>query len=101
MGDTFNELNRAKLNIESTFLQEEERFLKTLGRGTSLLNNAIEGLSSGDILNGETAFKLYDTYGFPVDLTEDALRAKGISVDLEGFEKAMLQPKREFQSSRI
>ena len=83
MGDTFNELNRAKLNIESTFLQEEERFLKTLGRGTSLLNNAIEGLSSGDILNGETAFKLYDTYGFPVDLTEDALRAKGISVDLE------------------
>lgn len=91
MGDTFNELNRAKLNIESTFLQEEERFLKTLGRGTSLLNNAIEGLSSGDILNGETAFKLYDTYGFPVDLTEDALRAKGISVDLKGFEKAMLQ----------
>ena len=93
MGDTFNELNRAKLNIESTFLQEEERFLKTLGRGTSLLNNAIEGLSSGDILNGETAFKLYDTYGFPVDLTEDALRAKGISVDLKGFEKAMLQQK--------
>ena len=93
MGDAFNELNRAKLSIESTFLQEEERFLKTLGRGTTLLNSAIEGLSRGDILNGEMAFKLYDTYGFPVDLTEDALRTKGISVDLEGFDKAMLRQK--------
>ena len=93
MGDAFNELNRAKLSIESTFLQEEERFLKTLGRGTTLLNSAIEGLSRGDILNGEMAFKLYDTYGFLVDLTEDALRTKGISVDLEGFDKAMLRQK--------
>ena len=93
MGDAFNELNRAKLSIESTFLQEEERFLKTLGRGTTLLNSAIEGLSRGDILNGEMAFKLYDTYGFPVDLTEDALRTKGISVDLEGFDKAMSRQK--------
>jgi alanyl-tRNA synthetase len=98
MGDTFNELNRAKLSIESTFLQEEERFLKTLGRGTTLLNSAIAGLSRGDILNGEMAFKLYDTYGFPVDLTEDALRTKGISVDIEGFDKAMLRQK---ESSKV
>jgi alanyl-tRNA synthetase len=89
MGDAFSELKRAQENIETTFLQEEERFRTTLGRGTTLLDNATENLVEGDTLPGEVAFKLYDTYGFPLDLTQDALRSKGIDVDIEGYNKAM------------
>ncbi|PMZ61496.1 alanine--tRNA ligase, partial [Pseudomonas sp. FW306-2-11AA] len=61
----------------------------TLGRGMALLEEATANLSAGDMLEGETAFKLYDTYGFPLDLTQDALRARGIGVNLDGFESAM------------
>jgi len=89
MGDAFTELKRAQENIETTFLQEEERFRRTLGRGTALLDSATENLVEGDTLPGEVAFKLYDTYGFPLDLTQDALRSKGIDVDIEGYNKAM------------
>lgn len=93
MGDTYGELGRAQASIEATFEQEEERFRRTLGRGTTLLDDATEGLGEGDILPGKTAFTLYDTYGFPLDLTQDALRARGISVDTAGFDKAMAKQK--------
>ena len=97
MGDAYSELGRAKASIEATFEQEEERFRRTLGRGTALLEDATAKMGEGDTLDGKTAFKLYDTYGFPLDLTQDALRAKGIEVDTEGFEAAM---KRQKQDSR-
>ena len=93
MGGAYDELNRAKASITATFEQEEERFRRTLGRGTALLEDATKDLKRGQKLDGETAFKLYDTYGFPIDLTQDALRAKNIDVDLEGFEAAMERQK--------
>ncbi|HEX4196733.1 MAG TPA: alanine--tRNA ligase [Caulobacteraceae bacterium] len=89
MGDAYPELKRAKATIEETLRQEEERFRRTLGRGMALLEEATEGLAEGGVLSGETAFKLYDTYGFPLDLTEDAIRARGISVDHAGYDAAM------------
>ncbi|MFW5659831.1 MAG: alanine--tRNA ligase [Oceanicaulis sp.] len=99
MGDAFPELNRALPVIEETLRAEEERFQRTLGRGLTLLEEAAEGLSEGESLPGETAFKLYDTYGFPLDLTQDALRAKGIGVDTAGFEKAMAKQKADARAS--
>ena len=93
MGDTYSELGRAQASIEATFQQEEERFRRTLGRGTALLEEATSELGEGDTLSGETAFTLYDTYGFPLDLTQDALRARGISVDTNGFDAAMAKQK--------
>ncbi|MCR9267245.1 MAG: alanine--tRNA ligase, partial [Alphaproteobacteria bacterium] len=89
MGDAYPELVRAGALLEDTLKVEEERFQRTLGRGLSLLEEATSGLAEGDALPGETAFKLYDTYGFPLDLTQDALRAKGMTVDEAGFDKAM------------
>ncbi|THD79320.1 MAG: alanine--tRNA ligase [Phenylobacterium sp.] len=89
MGGAYPELKRAQASIEHTLREEEERFRRTLGRGMSLLEEATSGLESGGVLSGETAFKLYDTYGFPLDLTQDAVRAKGLTVDLEGFDTAM------------
>ncbi|MGH7024486.1 MAG: alanine--tRNA ligase [Caulobacteraceae bacterium] len=89
MGGAFPELRRAQATIAETLRQEEERFHRTLGRGMALLEEAISHLGEGDTLPGETAFRLYDTYGFPVDLTEDAVRARGIHVDMAGFEAAM------------
>jgi len=93
MGGAYAELGRAQASIQSVFEQEEVRFRKTLGRGTSLLEEATKNMSSGDKLDGRTAFTLYDTYGFPLDLTQDALRAKGIDVDTEGFDAAMAEQK--------
>jgi alanyl-tRNA synthetase len=89
MGGHFGELKRAEATIVETLRQEEERFRRTLGRGMTLLDEATRDLKEGDMLSGETAFKLYDTYGFPLDLTQDAVRAKGLSVNLDGFEHAM------------
>lgn len=89
MGEAYPELKRAEPAIVDTLRQEEERFRRTLGRGMSLLDEATAGLQEGEVLSGETAFKLYDTYGFPLDLTQDAVRAKGLTVDLEGFDAAM------------
>jgi len=89
MGAAYPELRRAEPTIVETLRQEEERFRRTLGRGMSLLEEATAGLSAGGVLPGETAFKLYDTYGFPLDLTQDAVRAMGLSVDLDGFDAAM------------
>ncbi|MCC5979707.1 MAG: alanine--tRNA ligase [Salinarimonas sp.] len=89
MGQAFPELVRAEGLIEETLLLEERRFRKTLERGLGLLEEASQGLQAGDKLPGETAFTLYDTYGFPLDLTQDALRNRGVAVDLAGFEAAM------------
>jgi alanyl-tRNA synthetase len=93
MGGAYPELKRAEALITETLRQEEERFRRTLGRGMILLDEATAGLEAGDMMDGETAFKLYDTYGFPLDLTQDALRAKGIGVNLDGFEDAMKKQK--------
>ncbi len=89
MGQAYPELVRAQALITETLRQEEVRFRTTLGRGMGLLEEATSGLASGGVLSGETAFKLYDTYGFPLDLTQDAVRAKGLTVDLDGFDAAM------------
>ncbi|OJY63689.1 MAG: alanine--tRNA ligase [Sphingobium sp. 66-54] len=93
MGAAYPELVRAQPLIEETLLREETRFRQTLDKGLKLLDEAVVGLVPGATLPGETAFKLYDTYGFPYDLTEDALRAQGLSVDRAGFEAAMAQQK--------
>ncbi len=95
MGHAYPELIRAESLIMETTEAEEVRFGRTLVRGLSLLEEATEGLTAGDALPGETAFKLYDTYGFPYDLTEDALRPRGLSVDRAGFETAMAAQKAE------
>jgi len=89
MGAAYPELVRAQPLIEATLQQEETRFRQTLVTGLKLLDEATTGLGEGGTLAGETAFKLYDTYGFPYDLTEDALRARGLKVDRDGFDTAM------------
>lgn len=93
MGAAFPELVRAQPLIEATLLQEETRFRQTLANGLKLLDEATSGMGEGDTLPGETAFKLYDTFGFPYDLTEDALRPQGMAVDRAGFDAAMAQQK--------
>ncbi len=93
MGAAYPELLRAQPLIEETLRQEETQFRRTLERGLKLLDEATASLSAGATLPGETAFKLYDTYGFPYDLTEDALRAQGFGVDRAGFDVAMDQQK--------
>jgi alanyl-tRNA synthetase len=99
MGDAYPELRRAEAAIVDTLRQEEERFRRTLGRGMSLLDEATEGLAEGGVMSGEAAFMLYDTYGFPLDLTQDAVRAKGLTVDLEGFDAAMTRQKEQARAA--
>ena len=99
MGQAYPELVRGEPLITETLKLEERRFRTTLARGLSLLSDATETLSSGDRLGGETAFKLYDTYGFPLDLTQDALRQRGITVDTDGFNAAMARQKAEARAS--
>jgi len=98
MGRAYPELVRAEALTSETLKLEETRFGKTLERGLSLLSDATSNLHQGDSLDGETAFKLYDTYGFPLDLTQDALRARGIGVDLSSFTDAMERQKAEARS---
>ncbi|MCA0873731.1 alanine--tRNA ligase [Seohaeicola saemankumensis] len=93
MGAAYPELGRAQALIEETLLLEETRFKQTLDRGLKLLDDELTGLAEGAALPGEAAFKLYDTYGFPLDLTQDALREKGRTVDTEGFDAAMAEQK--------
>ena len=99
MGAAYPELSRAEPLIAETVELEESRFKATLARGLGLLGEATEGLSSGDLLDGETAFRLYDTYGFPLDLTQDALKSRGIHVDLTGFNDAMERQRAEARAS--
>jgi len=89
MGDAYPELLRAQPLITETLKLEETRFKTTLGTGLKLLEDETKGLSAGGTLKGEVAFKLYDTFGFPLDLTQDVLRARNIAVDTAGFDKAM------------
>ena len=99
MGQAYPELRRAESLIAETLRLEETRFRKTLSRGLSLLEEATGALGQGDILDGETAFKLYDTYGFPLDLTQDALKVRGIGVDLSRFSDAMERQRAEARAS--
>ncbi|URD61656.1 alanine--tRNA ligase [Sphingomonas sp. KRR8] len=93
MGAAYPELVRAQPLIEATLRQEETRFRQTLTNGLRLLDEATASLEAGGTLPGETAFKLYDTFGFPYDLTEDALRAQNLAVDRAGFDAAMAEQK--------
>jgi alanyl-tRNA synthetase len=93
MGGAYPELIRAQPLIQETLLREETRFRQTLDKGLKLLDEATAGMKAGDTLPGETAFRLYDTFGFPYDLTEDALRAQSLGVDRAGFDAAMAQQK--------
>jgi alanyl-tRNA synthetase len=95
MGQAYPELIRAEALITETLKLEESRFRRTLARGLSLLDEETTGLGDGGVFSGETAFKLYDTYGFPLDLTQDALRARNISVDTQAFDAAMARQKAE------
>jgi alanyl-tRNA synthetase len=89
MGGAYPELGRAQASITDNLKQEEERFKQTLERGLKLLEEEVATLSKDQKLPGTAAFKLYDTYGFPLDLTQDILRSKGMEVDTDGFEKSM------------
>ena len=95
MGEAYPELIRAGSLITETLKLEENRFRKTLDKGLHLLDEATQNFKDGDVLDGETAFKLYDTYGFPLDLTQDALKSKNIGVDTDGFNAAMARQKEE------
>ena len=99
MGQAFPELVRAEALIKETLKLEETRFKTTLDRGLKLLDEVTFDLEEGDELDGEVAFKLYDTYGFPLDLTQDALRNKGMSVEESGFCKAMDRQRAEARAA--
>jgi alanyl-tRNA synthetase len=99
MGQAYPELLRADALITETLRLEETRFRRTLERGLALLDEASKSLKKGDMFDGETAFTLYDTYGFPLDLTQDALRARGIGVDLASFTDAMDRQREKARAS--
>lgn len=99
MGNAYPDLERAQPLIAETLLLEETRFRTTLSRGLGLLDDATKGMEEGANLDGKTAFKLYDTYGFPLDLTQDALRQRGITVDTDGFTASMEKQKAEARAS--
>ena len=99
MGTAYPELQRAETLIEGTLKLEETRFRTLLERGLHLLTDETQKLGEGGVLAGDVAFKLYDTYGFPVDLTQDALRSEGKSVDLKGFEAAMAEQRKRARAA--
>jgi alanyl-tRNA synthetase len=99
MGQPYPELVRAEALITETLKLEETRFRATLARGLAILEEKSAGLTKGAMFDGETAFTLYDTYGFPLDLTQDALRARGISVDLASFDDAMQRQREKARAS--
>ncbi|ANB91327.1 alanyl-tRNA synthetase [Moraxella ovis] len=94
MGDAYPELAEKQEHIQAIILKEEEQFAKTLAQGLRLLSGELDKLNSGDTLPGETVFKLYDTYGFPTDLTADIARERDMKIDEDGFE-ALMQEQRE------
>lgn len=93
MGDAYPELRKTHELVKTTIKQEEEKFLDTLDRGLKILESEVKNIPEGGTLPGDKAFKMYDTYGFPLDLTEDILKAKKISVDAAGFDKALNEQK--------
>jgi alanyl-tRNA synthetase len=102
MGAAYSELAPARHHVERVLRQEEERFAETLANGMQLLDGAIGELPSGGVIAGDTVFKLYDTYGFPEDLTADIARARGYSIDKAGFERSMdAQRERGRKASRF
>jgi alanyl-tRNA synthetase len=98
MGVAYPELVQAQARVAEVLLGEEQQFARTLDNGMALLNEAIAGLQ-GSVIPGETVFKLYDTYGFPVDLTADIARERGLTVDQEGFEQAMEAQKQQARAA--
>ena len=101
MGQAYPELGHAQTLIEESLLLEETRFKTTLDRGLKLLDEETGVLASGATLSGKTAFKLYDTFGFPLDLTQDALREKGVDVDVDGFNDAMSEQKAKARAAWV
>ena len=101
MGQAYPELGQAQAMIEESLLLEETRFKTTLDRGLKLLDEETKTFVSGSTLSGQTAFKLYDTFGFPLDLTQDALREKGVDVDVEGFNHAMSEQKAKARAAWV
>jgi alanyl-tRNA synthetase len=99
MGQAYPDLVRAENLIEETLRLEETRFRKTLERGLSILDDKSASLKKGDMFDGDTAFTLYDTYGFPLDLTQDALKSRGISVDIASFTDAMERQRKQARAS--
>jgi len=99
MGQAYPELHRAEDLISETLKLEEIRFRKTLERGLAILDEATKPLKKGDMLDGITAFTLYDTYGFPLDLTQDALKPRGVSVDIALFTDAMEEQRKKARAS--
>ena len=99
MGQAYPELVRAENLIEETLRLEETRFRKTLERGLTILDEKSASLKKGDMFDGETAFTLYDTYGFPLDLTQDALRNRGIGVDIASFTDSMEQQRKKARAA--
>jgi alanyl-tRNA synthetase len=99
MGQAYPELHRADALITETLKLEEQRFRRTLERGLAILDEAAKSLKQGDMFDGETAFTLYDTYGFPLDLTQDALKPRGIGVDLAAFADAMERQREKARAS--
>jgi alanyl-tRNA synthetase len=99
MGEAYPELQRARSLIEETLRLEETRFRRTLEKGLGILDTKSATLKQGDMFDGETAFTLYDTFGFPLDLTQDALRNRGISVDIASFTDAMERQKQKARAS--
>ncbi|HBF90510.1 MAG TPA: alanine--tRNA ligase [Hyphomonas atlantica] len=99
MGAAYPELGRAKAAIESALEQEEARFQRTLGNGLSLLDKETANMKAGDALPGDVAFKLSDTYGFPLDLTQDILRGRDMGVDVAGFEAALEQQRQDSRAA--
>ena len=98
MGEAYPELQHAQSKVEGVLLREGERFSKTLDQGLKMLDRELSSLS-GDVLPGEIAFRLYDTYGFPVDLTTDFLRERDLTVDMEGFERSMQEQRERAKSA--
>jgi len=99
MGEAYPELYAAQDLIEETLRSEEARFKETLDRGLKLLDDEVLKIEEGKNLSGDTAFKLYDTFGFPLDLTQDALREKGLKVDVDAFNRAMTSQKEKARAS--
>ncbi len=99
MGEAYPELTRGRAHAERVLKHEEERFAETLSNGMVLLEGAIRSLRGGKVIDGETVFKLYDTYGFPFDLTADIARERGLSIDQAGFDAAMEEQRKRSQEA--
>ena len=100
MGAAYPELTEQRAHVERVLRREEERFAETLAEGMRILENAVQGLSKGSVIPGETVFTLYDTYGFPRDLTADFVRDRNLAIDEAGFEQRMAEQRRRARASR-